>query len=183
MTAAGRLRAAVGLAVSTAVSFLLGLALILALLLAVPAATGHRTLTVLTGSMEPTVDTGSVVIDEVIRPTEAHVGDIVTFSDPANRDRLITHRLRAARVVGDTARMVTKGDANDTVERWNVPVDGEIGRVVLSVPKLGHVQELLGSRRGYLLLMVAILVLGLWVLVDVWRQPRPLESDPTVAGA
>ena len=179
MTAALHLRAALGLALTTAVSFLLGVALILALVLALPAATGHQSLTVLTGSMEPTLDTGSVVIDEVIAPTEARIGDIVTFTDPANKDRLITHRLRAARVDGDTVRMVTKGDANDTVERWNVPVDGEIGRVILNVSMLGHAQALLGSRTGYLVLMVGILLLGMWVLVDVWRKPSP--SD-TVAG-
>ena len=54
-------------------------------MLALPAATGHQSLTVLTGSMEPSLDTGSVVIDEVIAPTEARIGDIVTFTDPANR--------------------------------------------------------------------------------------------------
>lgn len=176
MNAAQRVRAALGLVLSAGVSFVLGIALVLALVLAVPAATGHRSLTVLTGSMEPTLDTGSVVIDEVISPTEARIGDVVTFSDPANRDRLITHRLRAARVEGDTVRMVTKGDANDTAERWNVAVDGEIGRVVVNLPLLGHAQALPGSHTGYLALMLAILVLGLWVLVDVWRKPSTPKS-------
>lgn len=164
---AGALRLAAG----GMVSFLMGAALVFALVLVLPTVTGHRSLTVLTGSMEPTLETGSVVVDEVIHPTEARIGDIVTFTDPANPDRQITHRLRRARVEGNTAHMVTKGDANDTVEEWDVPVDGEIGRVIFHVPKLGRARALVGTRQGYVVLLLGILVLGAWVLADVWRQP------------
>ena len=160
-------------AAGAAVSFLLGVVLVFALVLTLPALTGHRSMTVLTGSMEPTLETGSVVVDEVIHPTEARIGDIVTFTDPANRGRLITHRLQSARVEGNTAHMVTKGDANDTVEKWDVPVDGEIGRVIYHVPKLGYVRALVGTRQGYVVLMVALLLLGGWVLMDVWRPREP----------
>jgi signal peptidase I len=169
----GRVLRGLRTAAGAAVSFLLGVVLVLALVLTLPALTGHRSMTVLTGSMEPTLETGSVVVDEVIHPTEARIGDIVTFTDPANQGRLITHRLRRARVEGNTAHMVTKGDANDTVERWDVPVDGEIGRVILHVPKLGHVRALVGTRQGYMVLMVGLLLLGGWVLMDVWRPREP----------
>lgn len=154
-------------------SCLLGVAVVIAVVLAVPSAAGYRSLTVLTGSMQPTLEPGSVVVDEVISPTEARIGDIVTFTDPENPDRLITHRLKAARVEGDTARMVTRGDANDAPERWSVPVDGEIGRVIVNVPKLGHVQALAGTRSGYLVLMIVVVLLGAWILLDVWRSPKP----------
>jgi signal peptidase I len=171
---AGRspVRAALRLGTATLVSGLLGAALACALLIALPTVTGHRSLTVLTGSMEPTLGVGSIVVDEVIRPTDARVGDIVTFSDPNNRSRLITHRLQSIRVRGATAYMVTRGDANDAPERWSVRTDGEIGRVLLQIPELGHVRALIGSRAGYLLLMIVLLVLGAWVLVDVWRPAR-----------
>jgi signal peptidase I len=169
--AQGRALRGLRTATGAAISFLLGVVLVFALVLTLPALTGHRSMTVLTGSMEPTLETGSVVVDEVIHPTEARIGDIVTFTDPADSKRLITHRLRSVRVDGNTAHMVTKGDANDTVERWDVPVDGEIGRVIFHVPKLGHVRALVGTRQGYVVLMVALLLLGGWVLLDVWRRP------------
>jgi signal peptidase I len=167
---------------SAVVSFVLGIALVFALVLVLPSVSGHRTLTVLTGSMEPTLETGSVVVDEVIHPTDARVGDIVTFSDPANPDRLITHRLRRARVEGDTAHMVTLGDANDAPERWDVKVDGEIGRVLFHVPMLGRVREFVGTRQGYLVLMLAILALSAWVLTDIWRRPSPDVEPAARAG-
>jgi signal peptidase len=171
--AAGRSWRGLRIAGGAVVSFLLGAALVFGLLLTVPTVTGHRSLTVLTGSMRPTLEPGSVVVDEIIQPTEARVGDIVTFTDPANPERQITHRLRDARVEGNTAYMVTKGDANDTVEEWDIPVDGEIGRVVYNVPKLGYVRALVGTRQGYIVLTVALMLLGAWVLVDLWRPKEP----------
>jgi signal peptidase len=178
----GRVLGGVRIAAGAGLSCLLGAALVFALVLVLPSVTGHRSLTVLSGSMEPTLETGSVVVDEVIHPSEARIGDIVTFDDPAHRGRLITHRLRGARIEGDTAHMVTQGDANPTVERWDVAVDGEIGRVVFHVPKLGHVRALIGGRKGYVVLMIAILLLGAWVLADVWRRPAEQDTEPTDGG-
>jgi signal peptidase I len=167
----------VKLLASAVTSCLLGAALVFAIVLVLPSVSGHRSLTVLSGSMEPTLETGSVVVDEMIAPTEARVGDIVTFSDPAHPERLITHRLRHAEVEGDTVHMVTKGDANDAPERWDVEASGQIGRVVFHVPLLGHARAMVGTRQGYVVLMLAIVMLGAWVLADVWRRPAG-EPEP-----
>ena len=163
---------------SAVTSCLLGAALVFAVVLVLPSVSGHRSLTVLTGSMEPTLETGSVVVDEMIAPTDARVGDIVTFSDPAHPGRLITHRLRRAEVEGDTVHMVTKGDANDAPERWDIEASGQIGRVIFHVPLLGHARAMVGTRQSYLVLMFAIVFLGAWVLADVWRRPATRESEP-----
>ena len=36
----------------------------------------------MSGSMQPAIHTGDVVVDESIAPAEARVGDVVTFKDP-----------------------------------------------------------------------------------------------------
>ena len=96
----------------TSATFLLwaaiGLAGGLLAIVTLPPVFGYSSLTVVSGSMEPTLGVGSVVIDEVISPLEAHPGDIVTFQDPL-RPRQLTHRLRRMRIEGDTAYMVTRG--------------------------------------------------------------------------
>ena len=107
----------------------LGFGIALAALLALPTLFGYWTLTVRSGSMEPTLEVGSVVINKVSSPLDVAPGDIVTFADPGRRDQLVTHRLRRMRVEGRTAYMVTRGDSNDTVERWSILTDGRIGRV------------------------------------------------------
>jgi signal peptidase I len=148
-----------------------GLGLGATALVALPGLFGYKTLTVVSGSMEPTLGTGSVVIDEVISPLDAHPGDIVTFDDPL-RQRQLTHRLKRMRVEGNTAYMVTLGDANDAPERWTVPLDGEIGRVAYHVPKLGYLRAALSTRYARLVLLGGVVLLGGLLLIDIWRPRR-----------
>jgi signal peptidase I len=144
---------------------------------ALPNAIGMRSFTVMSGSMEPSIHTGDVVIDRKIRPLDARPGDVVTFSDPSGRGRLITHRLRSLRVQGHTARMVTKGDANNTVERWTVPTSGHIGRVELRVWKVGYPLVYAHSRFGLIALVaVPALLLCLLELRAIWA-PRPRRGE------
>ena len=161
------LRALATFALWTALAFGLGMLAVVT----VPSLFGYRSLTVVSGSMEPTLGTGSVVIDEVISPLDARPGDIVTFQDPL-RPRQLTHRLRRMRVEGDTAYMVTRGDANDVPERWTVQTDGHIGRVVAHLPKLGYVRAALGTRYARLAVLAAVMAFGLFLLVDMWRPRR-----------
>ncbi len=55
---------------------------------------GFRSFTVLSGSMEPAISTGDVVVNERVGPLETRPGDVLTFRDPTRQGRLITHRLR-----------------------------------------------------------------------------------------
>jgi signal peptidase I len=153
-----------------AIGFGLGMIAIVTL----PSVFGYQSLTVISGSMEPTLGVGSVVIDEVITPPDAHPGDIVTFKDPLH-PRQLTHRLQKVRVEGDTYYMTTLGDANDVPEHWTVPSTGHIGRVVAHLPKLGYVREGLGGRYVRLGAVGLVLLVGAFMLVDLWR-PRRAEQ-------
>jgi len=139
---------------------------------ALPNAIGMRSFTVMSGSMEPTIHVGDVVIDKNISPLDARPGDVVTFSDPTGRKRLITHRIRSLRVQGNTVHVVTKGDANDAVERWTVPADGRIGRVQLRVWKLGYPLVYAHSRFGLIgLVALPALLICLVELRKIWKTP------------
>jgi signal peptidase len=146
-----------------------------------------KSLTVMSGSMEPAISTGDVVVAQQIAPMAARVGDIVTFRDPLRHDRLITHRVREIHVQQSKVLFVTKGDANTSTERWVVPVDGTIGRVAFHVPRLGYFMVWIRSTFGLLLLIVLpTLVLGASELWNLWRphgahepgaQREPAEPD------
>jgi signal peptidase len=150
---------------------------------ALPNAFGMRSFTVMSGSMEPTIHVGDVVIDRKIRALDARPGDVVTFSDPSGRKRLITHRIRSMHVQGNTVQVVTKGDANNAVERWTVPANGRIGRVELRVWKLGYPLVFAYSRFGLIALVAlpALLLCGL-ELRRIWSSDEPKETpDAAVA--
>src|SRR6185436_15670327 len=105
------------------------------------------------------------------------VGDIVTFHDPQDPSKLLTHRVVATKDTGSRIAFVTQGDANNTQEHWRVPATGEIGRLVYTVPWVGHLAVLTRTRLGWVLLVgIPLLAILLEELVRIWR-PRT-EPDP-----
>jgi signal peptidase len=147
----------------------------------VPLAFGYRPLTVLSGSMEPTLRTGDVTVVERITPSEARVGDIVTFRDP-KASRLISHRVRRVAARGERFSFVTKGDANNATERWSIAADGDLSRTIFRVPQAGYLLSWTRTGSGRLLLVVLpLLCLCAWELWDIWRprRERPPRKEIT----
>ena len=161
---------------------LLSFALIGALAVAIagvvlPYALGGRSYTVMSGSMEPRIHTGDVVAEERIAPRDMRSGDIVTFQDPDVRGRMITHRVRSVREHHGVVSVVTKGDANTTVERWTIPVSGQLGRVRYRVAHVGYALAFTRTAPGKLLLIVLpALLLGIIELRRIWRRPQEVAA-------
>jgi signal peptidase I len=154
-----------------------GFAIGIALALALPLAFNARPLVVLSGSMEPALRTGDVSVVRSIAPLDARPGDIVTFRDPDNAGRLITHRVRAMHVQGDAVVFRTRGDANNVSEHWRVPASGEIGRLMYRIPKLGWVLDFARSKGLFVLLLGGALAMLLVIeLTSIWR-PEEGEDD------
>ena len=154
----------------------IGLGLGLALAVFGPAVAGYRSFTVLSGSMVPELQVGDLVVDEPLAASEIRRGDVITFPDPQQAGRLITHRVTGIRIHGTTVDVTTRGDANNTVEQVEHRGDG-IGRprrlpAALAGLRDGHVAHPAG-RMG--LLVLPALGLGFLGLRAVWR-PRPTAS-------
>lgn len=159
-------------------AWILGLACTaLVLAIAVPLAFGARPYTVLTGSMEPAIAPGDVIVAERIEPPEARVGDVVLFRDPADQQRTITHRVQRIRRAGDRLWFVTRGDANDHGERWRIAADGELGRLLYVVPAVGHVASFAGRIGPAALLTLGVLLLLVNELWRIWRPPPEQEAN------
>jgi signal peptidase len=142
----------------------------LLLAIAAPLAFHARPLTVLSGSMEPTLATGDVVVAKRIRPVDARVGDVITYRSPGGA--LITHRVRGIHAHGGHFEVVTKGDANNAAEHWSIAPDGQLSRSLYRVPYAGRLLARTSSREGKLVLIVApLLLLGAWEIRRIWR-PR-----------
>jgi signal peptidase I len=160
------LRSLLRFAAMTAAGFAIGIGLALAL----PLAFHARPLVVLSGSMEPALGTGDVSVVRTIAPLAARPGDVVTFRDPDDADRLITHRVRAMHVQGGVVVFRTRGDANSASERWQVSSREEIGRVAYRIPKLGWVLMYARSKGLFVLMLGGALALLLVLeLTAIWR--------------
>jgi signal peptidase len=155
--------------VDYAVRGLLGLVSLVLLVLVVLLTTGYQALIVRTGSMAPTIDAGDLIVVREILPSEAGMGDIITFRDPSRADAVVTHRVINVQRDGSIFRFVTKGDANGGEERWSIRAEETVGSYRASIPKAGHFIGwigLPGARAGLLVAAAVILlfvgVRGLW---------------------
>jgi signal peptidase I len=157
-----------------AVSLAIGVGLGVFGVIAAPSLFGGRALTVMSGSMEPALGVGDIVINSPVKPADVRIGDIVTFSDPEGTGKLITHRVRRMRIANGTAHVVTKGDNTNAVERWDIPAGGSLGRVEYRVPMLGFlVFWLHGPLASVALIVIPALLLAGFELWRIWRPRRP----------
>jgi signal peptidase len=159
----------------------LGFAVTLMAAVALPNVTGGRSLKVLSGSMEPRIHTGDIVVGRWIDPAQARPGDVITFRAPG-ATALITHRVRFVGVEAASVHIVTKGDANTTVEDWRVPANARITRAAYRVPKAGYVVQWIGSDTGrWLVVVIPAVMLALWELWRIWRPAAGGEQEPARA--
>lgn len=155
-----------------------GMIVALMLAAAVPVVLGGRSFSVMSGSMEPNISTGDLVLATALDPGDARAGDVVTFTDPDRKGRLLTHRVASVARDGDSFHFVTKGDANETVERWSVATDGRIGRVAFAIPKLGYAMTLGRTPVARILLIaIPVLLLAGLALRAIWQPTRKEETD------
>ncbi|HEY1277469.1 MAG TPA: signal peptidase I [Thermoleophilaceae bacterium] len=156
-----------------------GVAVGLALALVAPFAFGARPLTVLSGSMEPNLHVGDVVVVKRVEPRDVRPGQVVTFHDPERGGDLVTHRVRAMHARGGKIDFVTRGDANNASEHWRIAADGELGRAVYRIPAVGRLFVLARSHGAALILLIASLAaLAVLELVAIWR---PKETGGATA--
>lgn len=124
---------------------------------------------VISGSMEPTIPTGSLTIGRLVPASEIAVGDVVTVPRPTGG--LVTHRVISADQVGDTTRVTLQGDANSIADPLPYQID-KAHLVVASIPRLGAIVAALRSTSS-LVLLGSLAVL----LVVAFLAQKPTRID------
>jgi len=144
----------------------------------IPRVMDGSSLTVLTGSMRPTLNPGDVVVvrgisqEDVCR--EVKVGQIVTYLPEPNDPSLITHRV-VGKTVGTfddktACRLITQGDANSAVDAPVSPAQVR-GTFLYGVPKLGWARQWVDDHLRLIVLASGALALGYLVWSRI-RRPK-----------
>lgn len=112
---------------------------------------GMNIYVVLSGSMNPTIETGSIVLIDTKKENYT-IGDIVTFQ---MEDQIVTHRI----VEMEHGIIKTKGDANSIPDSKLITKNQIKGKVKYVIPIVGYIIFYFQSKK-YIALMCCVLILS-----------------------
>lgn len=120
---------------------------------------------VLTGSMEPAIPSGSLII---VRPTGHYkTGDIITYRIGSS---LVTHRVVDVLTDKVQQQFLTQGDANRVADDYLVWQKDIVGVVLFHIPFMGRGLKWIQSPGGVLVTMATVAVIMIEEFTGVIRN-------------
>jgi len=152
-----------------------GLAMVASLVLwsILPALLGMTPRVILSGSMEPRIHSGDVIVTRDVPAATLTKGQVITVKDPDHPDKTRTHRL--LRVEAD-GTLVTKGDANQDADSSHIARADVLGVGVIRVPYVG-LPAYWVAERNWMALGVTVVLLG-WCAVSAFPGRKSADTDP-----
>ena len=146
-------------------------------------------LAVASGSMIPALNVGDLIIvqgglnvSDIV--AEYGTGDIVVFHKPDNPRELIVHRAVEKQGSGDNLFLKTRGDNNNNNDNWDVYDHHLVGKVVGSIPYVGHVPLFVHTPTGITIIIILIVILLLLEfiipLAKEKKEPEPPKEETDV---
>ena len=135
---------------------------------------GFKMYHILTGSMEPTIRTGSDVVVRSVDPDTLEVGDIISF---VSRDDAIYGNINTHRIIGietdeqGNRVFITKGDANNAIDTIKVRGEDIKGKVVLhlNVTEFAMFYDFLHTGYGFMTVIAFPLLLISWQFLKSFK--------------
>ncbi len=129
----------------------------------VPMPFGFGASVVLSGSMEPELSKGDLLI--IVRQDSYEVGDVVVFQTGRTS---VVHRI----ISREGEEVVTQGDANNVPDEA-IPLSRIKGEVAFAIPVIGHLVNLIKTPVGTLLL----LGLAVWLLESSFKKDKKEDQS------
>lgn len=125
-----------------------------------PSVFGYSIFRVSSGSMEPELMVGDIILDKTVdNPEDLKVGDVITFKSSDYGDLLVTHKvIKAPYEENGKLMLQTKGIANE-VEDKPISVDNVKGIMICKVDYLDTVYNVFLSPWGLLILITLIVII------------------------
>lgn len=145
----------------------IGALIVLTLVLLAPVALGLQRHTITDSAMGGSYDRGTLVFGDAVPVNDLRVGDVITYTPPANSGvtEPVTRRITA--IHNGTLRTRADGLALD--DPWNVPLDEVVqSRVMVAVPYAGYV--FIGLANSRIRLALALIPLTALLLVGLARR-------------
>jgi signal peptidase len=130
---------------------------------------GYNSYVIYSGSMEPAVKVGSLLLTRPVNVEDLQVGDVITYRSPGNHT-MLTHRIVDMRQEDGEWVFQTKGDASPGPDPQEVILHGQATKMAFDIPYLGYVVDFAKSIQGVvLLLLVPAAGLTAMQAQKIWR--------------
>jgi len=117
-----------------------------------PITGNYKLMIVQSGSMTPAIKMGSIVM---VKPMEDYnVGDVISFTNPRERQEPISHRIVDLEVIEGEPFYIVKGDVNEEPDPRRVEKDEVMGKVLFDVPYLGYAVDFAQKPLGFALIII-----------------------------
>ncbi|HLR10158.1 MAG TPA: signal peptidase I [Sporosarcina sp.] len=139
---------------------------------------GYQLKSVQSGSMEPTIQTGSIIVVRQMEDVgDLQKGDIISFQN--KKEQLITHRIDE--VVQDGILFKTKGDNNHSADHEIVEAQQIVAQYAgITVPYIGYIAFYIQSKLNIpLFLILSGSLLLLYSFMMFWQIYRHLDQKTT----
>jgi signal peptidase len=130
--------------------------------LVAPSLLGFTLDNILSGSMEPAIQTGALIAMERVTSADIKIGDVIGYR-VEGMDLPVCHRVVEIVDTEEEFGFITKGDANEGPDPDVVKPGAIIGRVVFDLPYVGYVARFIKTPLGFGLLLglpAVIIVMG-----------------------
>lgn len=129
---------------------------------------------VLSGSMEPAIQTGSVVFVKDVPAKNIEDGDVITYYTSSSGPPT-THRVIEKTGSEDELYFVTKGDANEEPDPEVKRPEHIVGVVMFHIPYLGYLIQFAGTDLG--LIVFLIVPSSLWIASELWELYQATKAE------
>ena len=139
---------------------------------------GYATYFVVSGSMEPTIEVGDVIIIKKVNdPSELKKDDIITFNGKGSslEGKVVTHRIISEGV--EDGKITTCGDANHGISDTPITYDDVIGKYVKNSAVLTTLYSAFSSKYGFLFIVFIPLFVLLIVQIVNFRRACKMDKD------
>ncbi len=150
-------------------TFMLAIAVLLVGFMFIGPIFGWETHPVLSGSMEPALKVGEVILTKPVKLEEIEIGDIITFQTGEQGEQTVTHRVVNIIEIDEKPYFQTKGDTNEEPDSNLVSSEGEeIRKVVFHILYLGFAAQF--TKNNFLILVgiPALILIGIFGR-DFWK--------------
>lgn len=136
-----------------------------------PSFFGIKTYVIVSGSMQPELNIGDMVVVKEVNDSELMIGDIISYRNGQN---VVTHRIYKIYYTDGQKNYITKGDYNNVEDSVILTINSIEGKVINKLSGIGNITLFLQSKYS---IIIITLIFFLYLLSRKNKKEDLINDD------